>query len=145
MVFTFISRERAEKGLGARWHRPTSMCRRGTPQTQGSDSVTSLHGTKNMPSCRPIKDPLNANVSQQNWIATPDSDLDLPFSHLKTPNLDFPLTGGDIAEELSWQDVLIEIAGDVQSISIAWSTLAILNIFWCIYFWTLCDQTLQSI
>ena len=42
----------------------------------------------------------------------PDSDLDLPLAHLKTPNLDFPLTGGDIAEELSWQDVLIEIAGE---------------------------------
>ena len=48
-------------------------------------------------------------------MATPDSDLDLPFSHLKTPNLDFPLSGGDIAEELSWQDVLIEIAGSKQS------------------------------
>ena len=47
----------------------------------------------------------------------PDSsDLDLPFTHLKTPNLDFPLTGGDIAEELSWQDVLIEIAGDQMMI-----------------------------
>ena len=44
------------------------------------------------------------------------SDLDQPFTHLKTPNLDFPLTGGDIAEELSWQDVLIEIAGDQMMI-----------------------------
>ena len=34
------------------------------------------------------------------------------FNHLVTPTLDVPLQGGDIEDDLEWEDVLIEVQGD---------------------------------